>query len=88
MKLIVFKVYEKGYKGDKADTPYTYDYEKYGYKADLFEQVLKKNDIRYERKDYKSITEYVYECEFMTDDHYTDGDTLEYLLELLDILEV
>lgn len=84
MKIAVFVVYD-GVGGT------TYNYAPLD-KADDFEKEVKegceKHGLTYDRRDYASVYDFLSNCEEVCDDSFTDGEALEYVLEVLGILEI
>lgn len=79
MKLAVFVEYD-GVGG----STYNYvprDYTDLG--ATAYEENLEKNGIKYDRRDYASVYDFLSNCEEVCDDSFTDGEALEYVLEVI-----
>ena len=76
MRLWVFKIYD-GVGG------ITYEYSTESIGADLFEQELNERGIEYKREDYASVYDFLAQCEEVCEDSFTDGEALEYVLEVI-----
>lgn len=79
MKIAVFVEYD-GVGGS------TYNYVPRDY-ADLgataYEENLKRNGIEYDRQNYASVYDFLSNCEEVCSDSFTDGEALEYVLEVI-----
>lgn len=85
MKIVVFKEYD----GKTCASPYIYRYGKDIDKASLYEKQLKKKGIKYKRKDYDSVLDFLKQAEEVRDGfNFSDGDALDFVLEVLGILEI
>ena len=56
--------------------------------AGLIEQALNENGIEYDRRDYASVYDFLSHCEEVCDDSFTDGEALEYVLDVLNQLNI
>lgn len=57
-------------------------------KASLIEQDLNESGLEYDRRDYASVYDFLSNCEEVCDDSFTDGEALEYVLDVLNQLEI
>lgn len=80
MKITVFVEYD-GVGGS------TYHYAPRG-KASLIEQDLNETGAEYDRRDYASVYDFLSHCEEVCDDSFTDGEALEYVLGVLNQLNI
>ena len=75
MKLAVFVEYD----GVGGTTYYYAEQDK----ASLIEQDLNETGLEYDRRDYASVYDFLSNCEEVCDDSFTDGEALEYVLEVI-----
>lgn len=75
MKLTVFVEYD-GAGGT------TYHYAEQD-KASLIEQDLNESGLEYDRRDYASVYDFLSSCEEVSSGNFTDGEALEYVLEVI-----
>lgn len=57
-------------------------------KASLIEQDLNESGAKYDRRDYASVYDFLSNCEEVCDDSFTDGEALEYVLDVLSQLNI
>lgn len=80
MKLAVFVEYD----GVGGSTYYYAEKDK----ASLIEQDLNESGLEYDRRDYASVYDFLSNCEEVSGDSFTDGEALEYVLDVLNQLGV
>lgn len=57
-------------------------------KASLIEQDLNESGLEYDRRDYASVYDFLSHCEEVCDDSFTDEEALEYVLDVLNQLDI
>ena len=57
-------------------------------KASLIEQDLNESGLKYDRRDYASVYDFLSDCEEVCDGSFTDGEALEYVLDVINQLGV
>lgn len=80
MKIAVFVEYD----GVGGSTYYYAEQDK----ASLIEQDLNESGLEYDRRDYASVYDFLSHCEEVCDDSFTDEEALEYVLDVLNQLEI
>ena len=79
MKLTVYKVFDD--PDDWENSTWHYEYATTDKEVKPLEKLLA--DIPYHKKHYDSVYDFVSQMEEVTDDSFTDGEALEFVLETL-----